>query len=246
MTPLIPALLAGLAVAVLIDQAPTRGLGRAWSMAASRRSPPEEEGNRSPTPAGSPRALGLVLGVLWAMLFPSGPGLVAAAVIGVGLPLSVSAHAANQRRAADRRIQAEAPEVLALLVACLAAGGSLPESTAAVGDAGVGELHRILRGVSAAMRLGASPDAAWLRVKDIPGLEAAVSAIVRSERTGAPLAESLLGVVAEARRHRAEVAMVSARSAGVRAVLPLGLCFLPAFVLVGVIPVVASLLPALF
>jgi hypothetical protein len=36
----------------------------------------------------------------------------------------------------------------------------------------------------------------------------------------------------------------AARSAGVRAVAPLGLCFLPAFVLVGVVPTVVGLATA--
>jgi hypothetical protein len=42
------------------------------------------------------------------------------------------------------------------------------------------------------------------------------------------------------RRHRREVE-VAARSAGIRAVGPLAACFLPAFLLVGTMPVIASM-----
>ena len=47
-----------------------------------------------------------------------------------------------------------------------------------------------------------------------------------------------------ARRARADVED-RARAVGVKAALPLGLCLLPAFVLVGIVPLVAGLLESL-
>ena len=47
-----------------------------------------------------------------------------------------------------------------------------------------------------------------------------------------------------ARRARAD-AEDRARAVGVKAALPLGLCLLPAFVLVGIVPLVAALLTSL-
>jgi hypothetical protein len=46
------------------------------------------------------------------------------------------------------------------------------------------------------------------------------------------------------RLHRAEVEDL-ARSVGVRAAVPLGVCLLPAFLLVGIVPVVVASLAAL-
>jgi len=55
----------------------------------------------------------------------------------------------------------------------------------------------------------------------------------------------VLGTIAAAgRRARQVAAQAAARRAGVLAVGPLGLCFLPAFVLVGVVPLVAGLVGA--
>ena len=65
--------------------------------------------------------------------------------------------------------------------------------------------------------------------------------MVRSAASGAPLAGVLARVAEDLRRDRQQVVEVAARAAGVRAVAPLGACFLPAFVLVGVVPVVVSL-----
>jgi pilus assembly protein TadC len=57
----------------------------------------------------------------------------------------------------------------------------------------------------------------------------------------------VLPVIAEELRRDARVrAEAAARSAGVRAVLPLVACFLPAFLLIGVVPVVASLAQSLW
>jgi hypothetical protein len=54
----------------------------------------------------------------------------------------------------------------------------------------------------------------------------------------------MLSMLAEQHRQQARlVALDAARTLGVRATGPLGLCFLPAFVLVAVVPLVVSLLP---
>ena len=64
---------------------------------------------------------------------------------------------------------------------------------------------------------------------------------MRSAQSGAPLSTVLARIAQDMRRDRHAAVEVAARSAGVRAVAPLAACFLPAFLLVGVVPVVASL-----
>lgn len=246
MTPVLPAVLAGLCVALLVPGIAGGAFARAWSHAPSRSAEAQASASDGGSSLSSPRVMGLSLAAVWVLLFPSAAGAVVAALLGLGLPLFVAGMDAREQRAAERRVDAQAPEVLSLLVACLSAGGSLPEATSTVAESGENELCVLLRGVSAAIALGAPPYAAWLRVQGIPSLEPAVVAILRSERTGAPLAEGLLAVVTDSRQRRSEAALAAARSSGVRAVLPLGLCFLPAFVLVGVVPVVASMLQSIF
>ncbi|WP_052914377.1 type II secretion system F family protein [Protofrankia coriariae] len=63
-------------------------------------------------------------------------------------------------------------------------------------------------------------------------------ALHRSEESGARLAAALGRLADQTRARRQERALTAARRAGVTAVAPLGLCFLPAFVALGVVPVV--------
>jgi pilus assembly protein TadC len=55
------------------------------------------------------------------------------------------------------------------------------------------------------------------------------------------VAAAVQGVAADARRRQQAEAHRRAARAGVLAVLPLGACFLPAFVLLGVVPAVVGL-----
>jgi hypothetical protein len=48
------------------------------------------------------------------------------------------------------------------------------------------------------------------------------------------------------RQERAGELELRARAVGVKAVAPLGVCFLPAFVLLAVVPIVGSMLRTLF
>jgi hypothetical protein len=62
----------------------------------------------------------------------------------------------------------------------------------------------------------------------------------RALATGAPLADTVAALAADERERARWAAEAAARRAGVRAVGPLAVCFLPAFVLLGVVPVVAG------
>ena len=63
----------------------------------------------------------------------------------------------------------------------------------------------------------------------------------RSASSGARLAGALEQVAAELRSAARHDALARAQRAGSFAVAPLGLCFLPAFVCLGIVPVVAGL-----
>jgi len=68
---------------------------------------------------------------------------------------------------------------------------------------------------------------------------------VRADRSGASVTQEVIRLADElARTSRASVEE-RARSVGVKAAVPLGLCLLPSFVLVGVVPLVVSLLQSL-
>jgi pilus assembly protein TadC len=92
------------------------------------------------------------------------------------------------------------------------------------------------------MRLGAPPDEAWAHLAPVAGADRLIRAAVRSHQSGTALAGALSRVADDLRADRATATEAAARRAGVLIVLPLGLCFLPAFVLAGLVPVIVAVL----
>ncbi|MBU6245541.1 MAG: type II secretion system F family protein [Actinomycetales bacterium] len=152
------------------------------------------------------------------------------------------AHLRRHRAALAR----QAPEAVDLLAATLACGATPARSIEVVGRALGPPVQADLDQVAAMLALGATADQAWGVLPASHPLQAVSGAMRRSAHSGASLQAVLTGLADDLRRrHRLEVE-VAARSAGVRAVGPLAACFLPAFVLLGVVPVVASFALALF
>ena len=142
----------------------------------------------------------------------------------------------------------EVPPLLDLLAACLAAGSTLDAAVAAAAGAVGGPAAAGLRQVVAARAMGLSPDdAVAVGFPSAPEcLTAAGRLLARSETAGASPVDGL-GRLAEAERQALRVhAAAEARTVGVLVVLPLGLFFLPAFVVVGVVPLVAGVATSLW
>jgi len=136
------------------------------------------------------------------------------------------------------------PAALDLFAACLAAGSPVPDALAETGAAAGGDVGAVLAAAATGMRQGAPARAAWaaaLGPEPVPALAALGRACVRSERGGTPLQTVLTRLAGEQRAVVATRRQEAARRAGVLAVLPLGLCFLPAYLLLGVVPAVAGL-----
>lgn len=138
------------------------------------------------------------------------------------------------------RLVEELPLAAGLLAACLRAGRSPERAVELIGQAVPGPLGVELALVAEALRLGARAEVAWARILDEPALAPFGRAMVRTWDSGAPLADTLDRLADDARRTIRTQADRRARAVGVKAALPLGLCFLPAFVLIGVVPAVAS------
>jgi tight adherence protein C len=156
-----------------------------------------------------------------------------------------------RRRAAARRLarrQAAAPAVLDLLGAALLAGLNPHRAVLRVAERAPDALHDELQLAAAVLRLGGTPAAALRAAAERSGrdeLRAAAGAMETAERWGAPPAEAL-AARAEALRSRARLrAEAEAGRAAVRLAFPLVFCFLPAFVLLTVVPTVAGSIRAL-
>lgn len=160
--------------------------------------------------------------------------------------LSAPAHGGVDVRPSGQRSNA-ASDVLRvaatwdLLAACLGAGLPLPDALRSVA-------HRLPSGAASALRatgeliaLGADPDEAWRPAVACPATAALARAARRSARSGTALAAIATGLATESRAALDDAAEAKAQRAGVLVTLPLGLCFLPGFLCLGVIPVVIGL-----
>lgn len=263
MTGLLPAVLSGAAVAVLLaaPPGPTR-LADALPPAAAtttpepgaqragrghpgrRRTGPGAASSRDDRAArAAPLACLLAGGAL--LLVVGGPlGLLLAGLVAGAGPVTLSRLEPRQAREHRERLAHDLPLALDLMAACLAGGAALPNALRVVADATPGPCGEVLAEVAAALDVGTAPQQAWalLAGPDEHGLAGAASrALTRAGEGGAPVATAVAVLAAQARARSAADCHRAAARAGVLAVGPLGLCFLPAFVLLGVVPVVAGL-----
>jgi len=133
----------------------------------------------------------------------------------------------------------DAPLVLDLVAAALAAGAPPHQAMETVGIAVQGTMGRSLCDISARLRLGSDWDSAWRGAP--PRLEPLRRTLRLAAQTGAPASALLRDAGEDVRRRHSLQAQAAAGRLGVRMVLPLGLCSLPAFVAWAVVPVVISL-----
>jgi len=179
--------------------------------------------------------------------------LVALAIGGwLGLFLGIAVAAGAQRwlvrqqsaasRAERRRVGAELPFAADLLAASLRAGAAPDVAARYVSRAMPGPLGDRLSRVDRSLRFGASAAEAWAYLGDGPGAVRIRRAAVHSQHSGAAFAGSLQRVADDLRADALIAADAAGRRAGVLIVLPLGLCFLPAFVLAGLVPVIVAVL----
>jgi len=133
-----------------------------------------------------------------------------------------------------------------MLSVCLRSG--MPVATAAlvVASSAPLQLARILNRAGEMLALGAPASAAWTDTgaPDDPGYEqrqALTRLARRSADSGAMMAEGIASLAMQCRRDALDSAVATAERAGVLIGAPLGLCFLPSFVCLGIVPVVMGL-----
>jgi Flp pilus assembly protein TadB len=180
-------------------------------------------------------------GVTSALLIGGPPGWGAGGIVALVCVRILSRLEPKSARIRRARMVSDLPTAIDLLAACLRGGGSWHESVEAVADAIGGPLGAELTNVAARIRLGADPAAEWLNLAKDPALAALGRTAARAANGGAPIAASLARLARDQRRTARTAASTRARTAGVRAVAPLGLCFLPAFVLLGIVPAIAGI-----
>lgn len=193
-----------------------------------------------------PRALACaVCGLGVALLVEGGTGLLAgAAAAAAGWTVIGRLEPAAQRRRREA-LSAALPLGVDLLAACLSAGRPPADSVRVVAQAVHDPLDEELAVLAARLTLGADPVGVWRGIDDAHPLAPLARVMARSLETGAPASEGLTRLADDLRREQRSAVDKAARSVGVRATAPLGLCFLPAFVLIGIVPAVVSVFASL-
>jgi pilus assembly protein TadC len=133
---------------------------------------------------------------------------------------------------------------LDVLAVCLEAGMSVPAAARATALSAPPQLAALLRRAGDLLALGADPVVAWAPADDevvSAGSLALLRLARRSASSGAVLARGVAELAAETRQDAQHTAAAAAERAAVVIAGPLGLCFLPAFVCLGLIPVIAGL-----
>ncbi|HSN11568.1 MAG TPA: type II secretion system F family protein [Propionibacteriaceae bacterium] len=203
-----------------------------------------------PRPSSPPPRVRAVAGAgagLVVALFAGGPPLVQLAALGsVGAAVyGALGRLEGSRTAADRAdLVAALPGALDLLSACVAAGMPLRGAAAAVAGVLGGGVGDRLGQVVARTAAGFGDADAWAVLRDDSVLGAVARDLSRASDAGTAMGP-LLARHAEAARATAQAeALARARAVGVRTIIPVSLCYLPAFFLLGVVPVIAGVLAA--
>ena len=177
-----------------------------------------------------------------------------ASVILLGFPMGAvvalvaapaGAHAVGRLETAEarhrrERIERDLPLMLDLTVAALEAGQSSAGALRLAGHALGGPLGADLGDIAGRLELGRDPEALWGAVGRNPAMAPLSRAFARAARSGASATRVLRRAADELREKRRASAQERARSVGVKTAAPLGLCFLPAFVLIGIVPTIIS------
>jgi pilus assembly protein TadC len=135
--------------------------------------------------------------------------------------------------------------MLELVAAMLDAGSGIGRSLELVAASASKDYSKALRPVVSALAIGADWETAWrsseVRLPEVLELR---DALGFAALTGAPSSAILYAQAARLRRERFRAAEKRAASLGVKLVIPLGLCSLPAFICLGVVPVLLALVPS--
>lgn len=135
--------------------------------------------------------------------------------------------------------------MLELAAAALDSGAGLGRALELLASCSAPTIRESLRPVVAALAIGADWETAWrssavqspaaLRLRD---------SLAFAALTGAPSSAVLYAQAARLRREEFRSAERRAAALGVKLVVPLGLCSLPAFICLGVVPVLLAMLPS--
>lgn len=128
-----------------------------------------------------------------------------------------------------------------LFAACLSSGLSTHAAAEAVASVAGPDTRRYWYETASLLGVGARADRAWGGMKNVAGLAEIARLVVRTEDSGAAIAAGCARLTDTLREDAQAQATARAERAGVLISLPLAVCFLPAFIILGLVPIVISL-----
>ena len=132
---------------------------------------------------------------------------------------------------------------LDVFAACLTSGMAVASAAAATGEFAPRHLSAVLVRAADLLALGAEPATAWSDSgpKGDRRLDALRRLARRSAASGTALAQGVTDLADQSRLDAGDAARAAAERAAVLIAGPLGLCYLPAFLCLGIVPVVVGL-----
>lgn len=180
------------------------------------------------------------LGVL--TLLPGWVGLVLAApAAAVAHHLVSTAEPVASRREREE-VERDLPAVVLLLATALRGGADLDSAARLVCTALPGATAARLGVACDRLALGVDPGQVWEQLGSEPAMAPLGRALARAHRTGAPVSATVARLADDLAAEARAGVEDRARTVGVRAAVPLGVCLLPSFLLLGIVPLVGSLL----
>lgn len=208
---------------------------------------PAAPAETGPPGVGRLALMGLVAGAAVLVVWPD--AIITAGAVGLGVGVLTWWEA---RRGADRpvRVRGEVALLCDLWASGLdigmPTGGALTAALEVLARPGpVDPTVRRLVQVAGLLRVGADVERAWRPAEGDPWLEPVAAASRRSAQAGVDLATTVREQALAARRAEAGADERRAQRAGVLMTAPLTLCYLPAFVCLGLAPVVIALVGTL-
>ncbi|WP_109507887.1 type II secretion system F family protein [Nocardioides speluncae] len=167
---------------------------------------------------------------------------VAAAAATYAVIVRMEPPALRRRREQCRR---ELPHLVGFYAAALRSGSAPAEALGVVCAALPGAAADELAPTCARLRLGVPPGEVWGDLAAHAALGPLGRAMTRAHASGASVTTTVAALADDLAAQARGDAEDRARTVGVKAAVPLGLCLLPAFLLIGIVPLVAGALSAL-
>ena len=190
------------------------------------------------------RVAGAVLGALLLAASSSGWRAFGGLLLGAWLGArGAKALGERGRRARQAEARAALPVTLDRLTTCVLAGMSVERALRTVAAGTTGRLGEALREGLRALDVGMPRTEVYERIAeraDVDELRAVLAALARAERFGTSVGDTLVAHADELRARARAAAEAEARTAPVKLIFPLVLCFLPAFVLLTIAPIALS------